>query len=299
MPRRRLLLFCLAWLAGLAWSAGAAPVVFRADTPLARNVARSFQQTWAGHGPALVDDLIPAGVPLDTVHCFILPTSEFQQYFGDRLPDWGVGVAMPPGKLVAVDYERISSVGPGPVAVFMHEMTHALLFQGAGQARLPTWLHEGAAMRASGEWRIADTVAVALSGRVPSLASLDGPFPRGGTGAQTAYRTSLAAVNFLEHRHGPGAVPRVVAESRRLGDFHRGFESATGQAAEDFAADFATSMRRRYGWILMLFRWPTMFVILALLFLVGALRKVVINRRALRADAESDDDLDHPPGSPQ
>lgn len=288
----------LALLLGLAGSAGAVPVVFRAETPLARSLARGFEQAWDEHGQALVDDLIPAGVPLDTVHCFILPTAEFQQYFGDRLPDWGVGVAMPPGKLVAVDYERISSVGPGPTVVFMHEMTHALLFQGAGQARLPTWLHEGAAMRASGEWRVTDTVAVALSGRVPSLASLDGPFPRGGGGAQTAYRTSLAAVNYLEHRHGPGAVPRVLAHSRRLGDFHRGFEAATGQAADAFASDFATSMRRRYGWILMLFRWPTMFVIMALLFLVGAVRKVVINRRALAADAEPDD-LDPPPGAPQ
>ena len=273
----------------LATATAAAPLVFHADTPVARNLARDFSEVWQEHGAALMADLLPAGSVVDTIHCLVLPSDAFKQYFGDRLPDWGVGVAMPPGKLVAVDYEQISTVGPGPATVFMHEMTHALLFQGAGEARLPTWLHEGAAMRASGEWRFTDTVAVALSGHVPSLGSLDGPFPRGGAGAQTAYRTSLAAVTYLESEHGPGAVPRILASARRHGDFYRGFLTATGEEPSMFAHRFAARMRLRYGWVLLLFRWPTFFVILAVLFSVGAIRKIIITRRSLHDPDEPDD----------
>ncbi|MEZ4388293.1 MAG: hypothetical protein R3D98_12100 [Candidatus Krumholzibacteriia bacterium] len=290
MPRRRSILLLLVLLAAWPVAAATVPLVVHADTPLSQALARDFRAAWRDHGAALVADLVPADVALDTVHCYILPGEQFARYFGDRLPDWGVGVALPPGKLVAVDHERISTVGPGPVTVFMHEMTHALLYQAAGAAQLPTWLHEGAAMRASGEWRVADSVAVVLGGHVPSLASLAGAFPRGGAGAQTAYRTSLAAVTFLERRHGPGALPRIVAAARRLGDFERGFEAATGETADRFSREFDGSMRRRFGWVLLLFRWPTMFVILAVLFMVGAVRKLVLARRALARDAAAEDE---------
>ena len=264
------------------------PVHFRLHDQAALPVARLCEQVWRDHGSDLTAALLPRGVAVDTVHCLVLPSAAFQQYFSGSLPDWGVGVALSPGKLIALDHERLPTVGPGPEAVFLHEMTHALLFQAAGEAHLPTWLHEGAAMRASGEWRFIDSMNVILEGHLPSLSSLDGPFPRGAGSAQRAYRTSLLAVNWLESQHGPGAVARVVAEARRHGDFREGFIAATGELPEEFASRFAGSMRLRFGWVLLLFRWPTLFVIMALLFSVGAIRKIVIYRRSFREEEEED-----------
>lgn len=266
------------------------PVHFRLHDEAAMPTARLCEQVWREHGRALAEALLPAGVEPDTVHCLILPSASFDQYFAGRLPDWGVGVAMPPGKLIALDHERLPTVGPGPETVFLHEMTHAYLFQGAGEASLPTWLHEGSAMRASGEWRFTDSVGVILEGRLPSLVSLEGPFPRGSVAAQQAYRTSLLAVNWLEKEHGPRAVPRIVAATRRTGDFFAGFEEATGENPDQFAARFAGSMRLRYGWVLLLFRWPTLFVIMALVFAVGAIRKIVLYRLSLREPEDEDED---------
>ncbi len=265
------------------------PVVFQLGSEAARPLARSCAALWREHGAALAADLLPAGVVPDTVQCLILPSERFDAYFADRLPDWGVGVAVPPGRLIALDHERIRNVGPGPEAVFIHEMAHALLFQAAGRVRLPTWLHEGVAMRASGEWRFTDTLGVILEGRLPSLASLDGPFPQGSHAAQRAYRTSLLAVNWLEAEHGPGAVGRILTEVRRHGDWYTGFRAATGEEADAFARRFLGAMRLRYGWVLMLFRWPTLFVIVAVVFLVGAVIKVVRNRRALAREAALED----------
>ncbi len=266
-------------------------VLYQVEEESGRPTAQLCHELWQVKGPALTDNILPAGVVADTVHCYVLNSKRFDELFASRLPDWGVGVALPPGRVIALDYQRLQSHGPGPESVFMHEMAHALLFQAAGEARLPTWLHEGVAMRASGEWRITDTVGVILEGHLPSLASLDGPFPRGSAAAQRAYRTSLLAVNWLEREHGPGAVQRVVAESRRAGDFDTGFTAAVGEIPDRFERRFADAMRLRFGWVLLIFRWPTLFVIMAVIFAVGAVRKIVLGRRR---DLDDDDDHEHP-----
>lgn len=284
-----LLTFCLGWAPRAVADGAPPPVHFQLQEEAAMPTVRLCGEVWQQHGRALADALLPDGVAPDTVTCMVLSSERFDQYFARRLPDWGVGVAMPPGKLIALDYERLPVIGPGAEAVFLHEMTHAYLFQGAGDAHLPTWLHEGAAMRASGQWRFTDTMGVILEGHLPSLVSLEGPFPRGAVAAHQAYRTSLLAVNWLEKQHGPRAVPRIVAATRRAGDFQDGFFAATGETADEFADRFAGSMRLRYGWVLLMFRWPTLFVIMALVFSVGAIRKIVLYRLSLREEEDEDE----------
>lgn len=274
-----------------AVSSAAIPVVvFQVETEAGLPIARLCERTWSLRGAALVEGILPRGAATDTVLCLVLPTDRFQYYFADRLPDWGVGVALPPGRVIALDFERVPLIGPGPEAVFMHEMAHALLFQATGAVHLPTWLHEGVAMRASGQWRMIDNLSVVLSGQLPSLGALSGPFPQGAGAAQRAYRTSLLAVTWLERQHGPGVVPRIVASVRQTGDFLTGFTAATGETPDEFARRFASRMQVRFGWFLLLFRWPTLFVIMAVLFSIGAVRKIVINRRGLREQDEDDDE---------
>lgn len=82
-------------------------------------------------------------------------------------------------------------------------MTHALLLRASNNANLPAWLHEGLAMRLSGEWRFTDTVALALEGRVP-LWDLRGPFPGAANRAQRAYLTSELACRPAAGRTRPG-----------------------------------------------------------------------------------------------
>jgi len=292
VPFRHTLLFTLIVLSLVpALSIAQPAVIFQVEEDAARPTAELCHEIWQRKGAALADDILPAGVMADTVHCYVLTSRRFDELFAGRLPDWGVGVALPPGRLIALDFQRLQSHGPGPESVFMHEMAHALLFQAAGEARLPTWLHEGVAMQASGEWRFTDTVGVILEGHLPSLASLDGPFPRGAAAAQRAYRTSLLAVNWLEREHGPGAVQRVVLESRRAGDFDTGFTTAVGEVPDRYERRFADAMRLRFGWVLLIFRWPTLFVIMAVIFAVGAVRKIILGRRR---DLDGDDDWEHP-----
>lgn len=286
------------WLLSAAAAAPAAaaglPVVaFRVEDEPGRRAAEACAAAWAGSAPELAAALgIEAGgvgAAPDTVECLVVGTATFTRLFGASLPDWGVGVALPGGRIVALDHERLPAVGRGAREVFLHEMTHALLMREAGGVDLPAWLHEGLAMRLSGEWRFSDTVSLAMEGRVPDLWDLRGPFPGAARRAQRAYLTSELAVGRLLDEHGPGVVPRLLAEARRTGDLRAAFEAATGAPLEVFEDRFARAMQLRFGWLVLLTRWPALFVLLALVLAAGAVARLARNRRRLAAMADDDE----------
>jgi len=273
-------------------AAAVPPVRFAADTRSGAEAAERCAVVWREEGAALAAQLLPAGFRADTVTCLVLSSDAFAARFSGRIPDWGVGVALSGGRIVAIDHARLSVVGRGLREVFLHEMTHALLFQGAPGVWLPAWFHEGCAMRFAGEWRFVDTISLALEGRVPALDRLQGRFPQASATADRAYRTSLLAVDWLTARHGEDVVPRVVGAAAARGDFHAGFRDATGEAVEDFTAAFAARMRLRFGWLVMATRWPGLFVLLALVLVLGAVRKIVLRRRRLAEMDDADADAD-------
>lgn len=273
-------------------------VAFRVEDEPARQAAGQCAEIWTAEAPRLAAafGLTTSGsatMAPDTVDCLILGTAAFERLFGGRLPDWGVGVALPGGRVVAVDHARLPAVGRGLHEVFLHEMTHALIMRAAGDAAVPAWLHEGLAMRLSGEWRFTDTVSLALEGRVPDLSDLRGPFPGGLHRATRAYLTSELAVDRLFDEHGPDVVRRVLAGARETGDFREAFAAVTGAPLEVFENRFAASMELRFGWLVMLTRWPSLFVLLAVVLAIGALVRVAGNRRRLAAmpDDEAPADL--------
>ncbi len=270
------------------------PIVrFEAESQAGWEVAEQCRAVWDAEGATLATDLLRGDAVADTVVCLVLKTASFQQHFGTRLPDWGVGVAAGNGRLIALDYSRLPAVGRGAREVFLHEMVHALLFQAAADQWLPTWLHEGAAMRYSGEWRFTDTVSLIMDGQIPNLASLQGAFPGSAHRADRAYRTSLLAVERLTNQYGQDVIVSLVAETARGGNFPAAFHAVTGTTDEAFYTDFAAAMRLRYGWLVLLTRWPGLFVLLAGVLLVGGTRKLIITRRRL-AEME-DEEVQGPP----
>ena len=265
------------------------PLRLVAETEQGLKAARECARIWEEEGPDLTARLLPADAPRDTVVCLVLESESFARRFGGSAPDWGVGLAFPGGRLVALDHSRLPVRGKGLREVFLHEMVHALLFQGAGQAWLPTWFHEGCAMRFSGEWRFTDTVSLILDGRVPSLDHLQGRFPSSPTNADRAYRTSLLAVGRLVDEGGADTPGRLVAETRRQGSFVAAFPLVTGQSLEQFTDDFAAAMKLRLGWVVMITRWPTLFVIMGVVFLVGGMAKLIRARRRLALMEDPED----------
>ena len=262
-------------------------VHFRVESEAARGVAEICGEIWKTEGPRIMSELVPSGTHLDTITCLVLNDTAFQRNFAGRLPDWGVGVAMPGGRFIAINYTRLPVVGRGAREVFLHEMVHAILFQMTGDVWLPTWFHEGCAMLYSGEWRFSDTVSLVLDGKVPNLDRLQGSFPAPAGMADRAYRTSLLAVSRLRDEHGEMVVGDLLLATRRTGAFALAFTEVTGLGLGQFIDEFASAMNLRLGWAIMLTRWPTLFVLMSLIFALGAARKIIKTRRRL---SEMDDD---------
>lgn len=266
-------------------------VVFQVESNAGQAAAEKCHQIWLNEGPGLTAEILPARPSLaipDTVTCLILNTESFHHHFAGRLPDWGVGVAVPSGRVIALDYSRISTVGRGLREVFLHEMVHALLFQGTDGAWLPAWFHEGSAMLFSGEWKFSDTVSLVLDGRVPDLSRLQGRFPVPHDRADRAYRTSLLAVSRLREQYGEGVIADLVRETRASQDFPTAFLRVTGQDLGEFHSEFASAMQLKYGWVLFMTRWPGLFVLAALILAFGATRKIIDTRRRLAAMEDDD-----------
>ncbi len=275
--------------------AAAPPVHFEVQGEVGRRVLSDCQRAWSDQCDDMAAALLPPGVEPRTVRCLLLDSDEFQRLFGRRIPDWGVGIALDGGEVVAVDCGRQVGVGPGLETVFLHEMTHALLFQAAGDADLPTWFHEGVAQRYSGQWRFVDTVSVIMNGTLPSLGRLRGAFPSPGPWAAQAYRTSLLAVDSLRRWHGEDIVVRLLSAARESGDFDEAFSSVTDETGDEFATRFARSMHMRFGWLVTMTRWPGLFAMLAVLFSIGAVVRIARNRRRLAAMEDSPGQPGPPP----
>ena len=275
-------------------------VVFQVETEAGQKAAEKCHATWRDEGPGLVSRILgsgPAPTRPDTVTCLVLNTDSFQRHFTGRLPDWGVGVAVPGGRVIALDHTRVNRVGRGLREVFLHEMVHALLFQGTEGASLPAWFHEGTAMLLSGEWKFSDTVSLILDGQVPDLSRLQGRFPVPHDRADRAYRASLLAVSRLAENFGETIIADLVAQTRVTGDFPTAFADVTGQELGTFQQDFASAMSLKYGWVLFMTRWPGLFVLAAVILAVGAIRKIAVNRRRLaEMDDEDPPEASWPPG---
>jgi hypothetical protein len=259
------------------------PVIFVLVGEPARATAERCATALDQRGAWLAATLLPADQEADTIRCLLMGTAAFRSHFATRLPDWGVGAALPGGRAIAIDYERVPEIGRSVEEVFLHELTHALVHQAVNEIWLPVWFQEGVALWFSGEWRFLDTVQVVLDGNLPELGRLEGAFPAHAAGADQAYRTSLLAITSLRRWYGEDVLSRLLAATEREQDFQVAFRQVTGETLAGFTARFAGDMRLRFGWLIALTRWPTFFALLALLFAAGAVARLIRNRRRLAA----------------
>jgi len=283
--------FLLVLLLFIAVTASASiPIHFIVEEGLDSSAEQKCREALANTGAEIYSELMPGHLQMQPVKCYLLTADTFHRELGNRLPDWGVGVAFPDGKTIVIDCQTAPDVRRGLDEIFIHELVHILLMQAALEVRLPHWFHEGVAQKLSGEWRVKDTLSVILSGRVPSLYSLDKPFPANAAWADKAYRASLLAVNFLEQEYGREIYGQLAAESAFTGDFRKAFYNLTGDTLDEFAHRFKNKMQIKYGWLVFITSWPTMFVILAVVFAAGAIHKIVQRKRMLAAMADYEED---------
>lgn len=273
------------WLVSTAAVAASQPSVrlIRGEG-VSPDVEQACRSVLDEQGPELFERVWPFAVGRPTIEVHLLTSAAFEDSLGGSIADWGVGAAR--GRQAWIDCERARGVGRTTTHVMMHEIAHCLLHQGLGRTPTPAWFHEGVAQVVSGEWRFRDTISLVLNGHLPDLQGLEARFPANAQWADTAYRTSLLAVQTMLDWYGEEVVGDIVLAARRRGDFRLGFLDATGEDYDSFTSRFAGSMRLRFGWLITITRWPTLFVLMGLAFAIGAIFR---RRRTMRRMAELED----------
>jgi len=206
----------------------------------------------------------------------------YELLHGGAVPEWGIAFADVEEQVLGINVGLVERAPRRLSGVVRHELSHLLLAQRVGGARVPTWFMEGLALMQSGEWGIADEwrFLAAAAGGVPYLEELEGPFPRSANRAALSYGVSYLAVRKLLHER-PGSLVTLTAFVRDAGDFEGGFESAYGMTAYDFAGKLYVEIDRRYGTAGAILNAAPYWAVAALLFVAIYLVKRSRSRRKL------------------
>jgi len=223
----------------------------------------------------------------------------FSRISRGRVPDWGVGMALPGARAIVVRADA-----DDPRAALRHELAHLALHE-AVRTRLPLWFDEGYAVVAAGEWSRFDALQLNLAvvrGAVSDLRALDAALRQGPGEAETAYALAGSAVLYLA-RLNPGRTLDALLGRLQDGD---GFDAAvlatTGRTLDSFDEVWRRDVRRRYSLVVWLAAgggW-TLLALLVIAAVVIRRRRDQPRREALNigwelppeAEAAEPDDLD-------
>lgn len=249
------------------------PAVIFAEAHLG-GAADEIARRWARAAPEIAADLrLESPRP---VAVYLLSGRSFSRWSRGLLPEWGIGFANWPDGPIALDIDGITAGTKSLDVVLRHEISHVYLGQSLAGARPPTWFVEGVAQMQSGEWTLGDTFAlvqVASVGALPTLSELAGRFPAGGHPAEMAYRLSLQAVQDLDERlRDRGGWVALVEATARTGRFDLAFEEVVGLRLPAFERELSDRLRGRYGWLAAIAGASTLFTLMSLLFVAGAMR---------------------------
>jgi len=218
------------------------------------------------------------------VRILLPPTEEdFALLTGGRFPDWGIGCAMPGEKTIVL---RPSSKGRVDLEeLVVHELSHVLLGQATGGARLPRWFDEGVAMWQSRQWRWGQDFrmnkAVFLRQIIP-LSQIDNMLFFSSSRGQLAYTESFLSVIYLLQRCGMDVLKKVAQQMASGKVFSQALFEACGCSESEFATEWESYVRHRFNLASMVFDSFNLWIIIVLLFVAVHLIKRYRNRKILQ-----------------
>lgn len=180
----------------------------------------------------------------------VVPDREgFGRVAGGRLPAWGVGLAIPAARTVAVRADA-----PDPAAALRHELAHLALHD-VIRGRVPLWFDEGYAVMAAGELGRLEALRLNLAvvrGAVGDLRRLDGSLRRAAGEAEAAYALAGSAVMLLARLHPTGTLDPLIARLAAGEPFGEAVLATTGYTLDGFDRAWQRDVRRRFGWMVWL-----------------------------------------------
>jgi hypothetical protein len=167
---------------------------------------------------------------------------------GGMAPSWGAAIALPGARTIVLRADQGDLSG-----TLRHELAHLALHQ-AVPVRVPLWFDEGYAAGAAGEWDRLGSLELNLAvvrGAIPDLDQLDAALRGSASTADVAYALAATAVAELARRNPSGTLSPLLSRLQSGTDFEVAVRTTTGLTMGRFEAEWARTVRRRYG----LFTW--------------------------------------------
>ncbi|MFC1682921.1 peptidase MA family metallohydrolase [Candidatus Zixiibacteriota bacterium] len=252
----------------------------RENAPAAQDLLTTGEREFSrvtgiiGHRPAGVIEIYLAQDP-----------EEFRLLTLGRIPEWGIGAAVPGRRRIVLISPGSSPREADTHKVLVHELSHVVLGQALGDARVPRWLEEGLAMYISHEWRLGQSVLVARALLFDSLIPLEristvNSFSR--ARANLAYTESYLAIAFILDRYGETRLHQLVHDLARHGDIDLAMQTSLGLTYREFLMAWNDYVTRRYHWASVLSNPVILWLLILSLFLLAFALKRRHSRRVLR-----------------
>jgi len=203
----------------------------------------------------------------------------------DGAPHWAVGYVRSGSPEVVLRGSWIRTYPFGDLlSLFAHETTHVLLDTVPRADTLPHWFQEGVAVMESRHWSFRDAFTLGTSvlvGRPTPLSQLTRSFPSEDSAAPAAYAESFHFVSYLERKHGPGAVRRILEKMQQGADFDAAFQLALGRDLASVEAAWQNRVNFAYRWIPALTSTGVIWMGITVLVLLGRIARLRRDRRLL------------------
>lgn len=286
--RKSILGFCLIAVlsvpSGESWSQATATGLF--EVLPADDIYADSAGYYLEYFQHILADLL--GEPLDTTVTAYLAASEeeFLRTTGPSIPDWGAGVALLEQNRIVIKSPKYMKTGKSFRELIGHELTHIMLHRAAEGRWLPRWIHEGLAMRVSGEWNIGQDILVARAAWTNNLIHLhrlEGMSVFNGAKANLAYTESYMAVSSLLKGGDPYRLADLLAMYRETNDFLQSFHAVVGTDYSQWIHDWYERTSMQYQFLLFILDWKLFWLALPffiiLLFLLKKRQNAKTKRR--------------------
>jgi hypothetical protein len=204
---------------------------------------------------------------------------------GGKVPLWAAAVAYPAMRLIIIK-GREGGAELDLEKKFIHEYSHLLLGAVFTKSPIPDWLHEGLAMRLSGEWSFSRALTMSeavMTKRLIPLDQLVTSFPEEEREAHIAYAQSYYVISFFLSEFGADALSRFIKDYGRGFGFENALYRATGLKKEAFRRKWERFVRLRFSWLPIITGAGGFWFLVSLLFIFAYLRKRKRARRILEA----------------
>jgi hypothetical protein len=225
---------------------------------------------------------------------FINDRQQFQQMVGT---DQIVAYALPRKKVMVIDYSRMNTSPFTLKTTIKHELCHLLLHHYIDRSNLPKWLDEGVCQWASDgiaeiimDFKQSSLTRAILSGRYFRMRQLDARFPADKASLQLAYAQSKSLVDYISREFGKESILRILNNLRYGFSFEKAVQQSLDVSFTDLENEWLDDLKNRDNWFIYvsIYMYEFLFVLGALIVVVGFVRVIVKKKRY--AELEDDED---------